>query len=393
MTSSPASAPLNKSTTILMAAAAGLFVSSLYYNQPMLGLLAKDFHTDAAGIGTIPVMTQVGYAAGMLFLAPLGDRFERRGLIVITGIVLSVALALAAIAPGLGTMVAASLAIGLLATVTQQVVPMAAHLAADKQRGQVVGQVMSGLLAGILLARTVSGVVSEFASWRIMFGGAAVLSLGMSLLLGIRLPKVSPTTGMSYPQILRSMATLVRTHKTLRVSGLVQGLLFGCFVAFWANLALFLEQPPLSAGSSIAGLLGIFGVMGVLAAPVIGRRIDNNGPGRIIILGALAVLLSFVLFGVFRTSWLGLIGGIIVMDIGLQIAMISNQYRVYALDATARSRLNTVYMTTMFIGGALGTAVGSYAFARFGWTGICVMGAVGSGLSMVVEFAGTRHPG
>jgi predicted MFS family arabinose efflux permease len=379
-----------------MAVAAGLFVASIYYNQPMLGILAKCFHTGAAGVAPIAVATQIGYALGLVLLASLGDCFERRKLIVINALALALALAWAALAPSLGMLVAASLCIGILATVAQQVVPMAAHLAPENQRGQMVGTVMAGLLSGILLARTVSGIVSEYWSWREMFGLASLATLLMAIILAARLPRSEPTETISYPQVLLSLIRLVRAHATLRRCCLVQGLLFGSFVAFWANLALFLEEPPFSQGSSVAGLLGLLGVAGVLAAPLAGRMADRRGQGQgtVVAFGAAALAASFMLLWVFKTSWDALLVGIVLLDAGLQSAMISNQSRVYALEATARSRLNTIYMTAIFTGGALGATGGAWAFARFGWEGVCAIGTGAGLLALAVEtLSRSRSPG
>lgn len=366
---------LGGATVILMAVAAGLCVASIYYNQPMLGILARSFQVGPAEVSVIPIVTQVGYAVGLLFLSPLGDRYERRALIVWTTAGLTLALFAAAVAPGVGTLAAASLAVGVLATVAQQIVPMAAQLAPDNQKGRVVGLVMAGLLTGILLSRTVSGVVSEFADWRLMFGLAGVSTAALAVLLAIRLPKVQPLTKVSYPALLWSLVALLREHKILRRSGLVQGLLFAGFVSFWANLAFFLEQPPFRMGSSVAGALGVVGIVGVMVAPLAGRLADKGGKGRIILFGAAAVAASFVMFWLGRESMAALVAGVVLMDAGLQAAMISNQAQVFGLDASARSRLNTVYMTTMFTGGAIGTALGAQAYSHFGWAGVCAFGA------------------
>ena len=376
---------LGQGTVRLMAVAAGLFVAGIYYNQPMLGILARDLHVGPGGVAAVPVVTQLGYAAGLLLLAPLGDRFERRRLICLTAMALSLSLVLAALAPGIGVLVAASLGVGVLATVAQQVVPMAAQLAPEHRQGQVVGQVMAGLLAGILLARTVSGVVAQYGSWRAMFGLAGVATCGMAVILARRLPRVAPTTVIPYPQLMWSLFRLLRTHRTLRQAGLVQGLLFGSFVAFWAELALFLEQPPFLAGSTVAGLLGLVGVAGVLAAPLAGRLADRGGQRRVITVGAGTVTAAFVLLGVLRTSWTALVAGIVLLDVGLQMAMIANQSRVYALDVQARSRLNTVYMTVMFLCGAAGAALGAQAFALYGWVGVCAMGAACGAVALALE--------
>jgi len=373
---------LGRGIVPLMAAASGLYVASIYYNQPMLGILAREFGIGPGEVARVAVLTQVGYALGMVFLASLGDCVERRRLIALTSTALALALACAALAPSFAVLSAASLCIGILATVAQQVVPMAAHLAPDNQRGRVVGSVMAGLLAGILLARTISGAVSQYFSWREMFGLAALATLAMGAVLALRLPRAEPAAGLSYPRVLSSMATLLRKHARLRRAGMVQGLLFSAFVAFWANLALYLEQPPFSQGSAVAGLLGVLGVAGVLAAPLAGRLADKGrgGRGKLIAWGAASLAAAFALMGFFQGSWTALVLGIILMDIGLQAAMISNQSRVYGLDASARSRLNTVFMTIMFASGSVGTAIGAWIFARYGWAGVCVMGAV-SGLT------------
>lgn len=377
-------------TVALLATAAGLSVASIYYNQPMLGILAQEFQVDAAAISWIAVFTQVGYALGLVVLSPLGDRFERRGLIGLTFAALALALAMAALAPGLGVLLVASLFVGILATVAQQVVPMAAQLAPEARRGSVVGVVMAGLLAGILLSRTVSGLVSEYGTWRDMYGVAAVASLLMSAVLVLRLPRVEPMTTITYPQILVSLGRLLVRHPMLRQAGLVQGLLFGGFVAFWANLALFLEKPPFSQGSAVAGLLGLVGVAGVVCAPLAGRLADRGSRGRLVAWGAGAVLAGFVVLGLFPSSWTALIAGILLMDIGLQSALVANQARIYGLDASARSRLNTVFMTIMFLGGALGTAASAQAFAVFGWVGVCVMGGGCAAAALAVELLGRQ---
>ena len=374
-----------RGTVALLAVAAGLSVASIYYNQPMLGILAREFHADAAGISWVAVVTQVGYALGLLLLTPLGDRFERRGLIGLSFAALSLSLAAAALSPGLGTLLASSLLVGVLATVAQQVVPMAAQLADEQRRGSVVGAVMAGLLSGVLLSRTVSGLVSEYGSWRGMYGIAAVATCLMGVVLVLRLPRVEPVTAISYPQILVSLVRLLGRHKKLRQAGVVQGLLFGGFVAFWANVALFLEQPPFSQGSATAGLLGLVGAAGVACAPLAGRLADRGPKGRLVAIGAAFVLAGFVVLGMFPASWIALITGVVLMDIGMQSALVANQARIYSLDASARSRLNTVFMTMMFMSGALGSALAAQVFAAVGWLGVCVMGGGCGALALAIE--------
>ena len=378
---------LTQGTIGLMAMAAGLYVANIYYNQPMLGILAREFHERPDAVSYVAVATQVGYALGMVLLASLGDCFERRRLILITSVALSFSLILAAFSPSLHVLVGASLFVGFLATVAQQVVPMAAHLASEHMRGQVVGTVMSGLLAGILLARTVSGVISEYGTWREMFGIAAVFSLVMGIVLSFRLPKSEPMVRISYTETLCSLFKLFRKYSVLRRSALVQALLFAAFTSFWANLAVFLEMPPFSKGSSVAGLLGLLGVAGVMAAPFTGKLADRytKGKGKVIALGSAVVAVSFVIFAAFRTSWAALFIGIVLMDIGMQAALISNQSRIYALDAAARSRMNTVFLTVIFIGGSIGAAVSAHIFEAYGWLGIGLLGAAFGAAAFAVE--------
>ena len=372
--------PLPPSLLFLLAAAAGIMVANIYYNQPVLGLLAHEFGADGAEIGMVPVLTQVGYALGLLLLSPLGDRVERKRLILVTASALTVALTVAALAPSLSVLAAAGLGVGLLATVTQQVVPLAAQLAPEARRGRSVGTVMMGLLLGILLARTVSGFVAELAGWRAAFWGGVALTLVMTLALWARLPRVAPSVRLSYPRLMRSLLDLFLTHPVLRRGALVQALQFAAFSVFWSVLALKLQAPPLHLGSSVAGLFGVIGAAGALMAPLAGRLADRRGPRFLIVGGAAAVGLAFVPMALWPNSLTALVVGVLVMDVGAQAAMVSNQTRIYALDAAARSRLNTVYMTVMFTGGALGSALGAQAWAGWGWGGVCVLGG-GLGLA------------
>lgn len=382
---------LPPSLLLLLAAAAGIMVANIYYNQPMLGLLAREFGVGGADVAVVPVLTQVGYALGLLFLSPLGDRTERKRLILITAGALTAALVATTLAPGLAVMAAASLLVGLLATVTQQVVPLAAQLAPEARRGRAVGTVMMGLLLGILLARTLSGLVAGLAGWRASFAVATILTLAMTVLLAWRLPVVPSTIRLSYPRLLRSLLDLFLAHGVLRRGALVQALLFGAFSAFWSVLALKLEAPPLHLGSSVAGLFGVIGAAGALMAPLAGRMADRRGPGFLVVLGALAVGLAFLPMLLWQDSIAALVVGVLVMDVGAQAAMVSNQTRIYALDAAARSRLNTVYMTLMFAGGAAGSALGAHAWAGWGWTGICVLGAAMGLAAAAVEVWGGRR--
>jgi len=380
--STPASADRSlRGLLLLLATIAGVAVANIYYNQPLLDNLRHSFPDSASWVGVVPAVTQLGYAAGMLLLAPLGDRFDRRALILLQTAGLCVALVVAAAAPALPVLVAASLAIGVLATIAQQAVPFAAELAPPSERGHAVGTVMSGLLLGILLARTAAGLVAQYFGWRAVFAASVVALLALAVVIVLRLPKSKPTSTLPYGKLLLSMWHLVVEHRALREASLTGAAMFAAFSIFWSVLALLLAGPPFHLGPQAAGLFGIVGAAGALAAPLAGKFADRRGPRTIITLSIVLVAISFVIFGVSATSITGLVIGVIVLDVGVQAAQISNQSRIYALKPDARSRVNTVYMVAYFIGGALGSGVGAAVWPVFGWVGVSVAGLLFAGLA------------
>ncbi|HEY5282144.1 MAG TPA: MFS transporter, partial [Polyangia bacterium] len=353
----------------LLACGAGLGVASIYYNQPMLASLAADFSASPTAIGRIPTLTQLGYAAGILSLAPLGDRHDRRRVILFKTILLGLALLMTACVQTLWQLSILSMAVGIAATVAQDYVPAAATLAPAKRRGQIVGSVMTGLLLGILLSRVVSGAVTQWLGWRAMFAGAAGLVALLAVVTARRLPHFAPTTNQPYTTLLASLWTLWRRHPEMRRAALAQGCLSAAFSAFWSTLAVMLHRPPFGFGASVAGAFGLAGAAGALAAPVAGRLADRNGPEAVTRLGALLVVTSFFAFAFAPRSLVLLILGTVVFDLGIQASMIAHQSIVYGLDPTARSRLNALLLGTMFVGMSVGSALGSIALDRFGWRG------------------------
>lgn len=384
VTAVPVAAP-TPALILLLATGAGLSVASLYYSQPMLGVMANDLGVGARAIGLVPTLTQLGYALGILLLAPLGDRHNRRTIILIKAGLLILALAATALSASLPILLIASLTLGLTATLAQDMVPAAASLANDANRGRLVGTVMTGLLLGILLSRVVSGLVADSLGWRAMYGMAAV---GVAL-IGVAawrlLPDFAPASTLSYRALLWSLAELLRRHAALRRAALAQGLLSLGFSAFWSTLAIMLHAAPFHLGSAVAGAFGLAGAAGALAAPLAGHFADRNGPSPVT---RAATLLAAVAFGVMTLAagqapslQLWLIGiGTVGFDLGVQAALIAHQTIIYRLDPAARSRLNAVLFVSVFIGMALGSVLGSALLADFGWRAVTLL-ACGAALA------------
>ncbi|KAB1075269.1 MFS transporter [Methylobacterium planeticum] len=369
---------------------AGGAVANIYYNQPLLGLLVAEFGDRAAL--WVPTACLVGYGLGILGLVPLGDSLPRRSLIMGQLLGLGLALLLAGASPNLPLLALSSLVIGILASAAQQAVPFAAELAPDASRGRIVGQVMTGLLTGILLARTVSGLVGAQFGWRAVFFAAAGVALAMAGIAAATLPRTPRTKPLRYRALMLSILYLARTQPVLRTASLSQALLFAGFNAFWATLALLVEAPPFDLTAAGAGLFGVIGVAGAFVAPLSGRFTDRRGARPVVLGGSLMVFAAFtVLWFAAGGSLAAVVIGVLLIDIGLNGALIANQTRAYALVPGARGRINTVLFTVMFVFGALGAYAGSQAYLLVGWPGVCTVGLVLAGLASLVALR-DRHP-
>ncbi|SDB00063.1 MFS transporter [Sinorhizobium sp. NFACC03] len=379
---------LGRTRIYAMAVASGIAVANIYYNQPLLGLIEAEFPGEAA-VGLLPTATQLGYALGLLLLLPLGDIVRRRRLIVGQFLAIAIAATAAALAPSPFLLIATSVLLGASATVAQQIVPIAAMLSTPDKRGAAIGTVMAGVLTGILLSRTVSGFVGAHAGWREMFWASVPLALAASFLMFRTLPDLRPALRLSYREALASLATLWRREPALRLASMVQAALFASFTAFWTVLALYLATPRFNLGADAAGLFGIVGAIGVFAAPVAGRMADRRDPRSVVWFGAALTLAAWVVLGAWA-SIAGLVVGVIVLDIGIQVALIANQHIIYALEPAARSRINTVFMTSMFLGGAAGSALSFAAWSYGSWPGVSALGLALAALALAAKLLARR---
>ncbi|HTV08483.1 MAG TPA: MFS transporter [Candidatus Aquilonibacter sp.] len=366
-------------------------VASLYYNQPLLSVMGASLGVDARHIGFVAVVTQIGYAAGLLFFVPLGDVAERRTLMLRMYAGVSVALVLAAFAQNLTWLIVASVLIGLMASVTHVALPIAPDLAPHERRGQAIGTVMTGLLLGILLARTFAGWLSRLNGWRTVFLVAAVMNAAFLPFIYRAMPKMRPRESLTYTETMRSLWTLFRCEPLLREAGVMGGLVFASFSCFWTTLA-FLLEAHYRMGPGVAGTFGVVGAAGALTAPLAGRMSDRRGTRYVVTTAGAVLTCSYA--WLWLSEWahtsvamhmLGLVVGVVVLDVGAQMMQVANQTRIFGLGAQARSRLNTIYMTMYFGGGALGSALATLAWARWQWDGVC-------GLALLfIAAAGVRH--
>jgi predicted MFS family arabinose efflux permease len=376
--------------TVAMAVAAGFGVANLYYNQPMLALIAQSFPFSKITL-LVPSATQLGYVLGLVLFLPLGDLVDRRRLIVVQFVILALALIAAAAAPTAMLLLAASFLVGATSSVAQQIVPFAASLANDTNRGAIVGRVMSGVLCGLLLGRTVAGFVATWFGWRATFWFGVPAMLAAGALMAATLPTRPPLETIRYPKALASLADLWEEEPVLRRAALTQGALFGSFSVFWTVLSLRLQEPMFKLGADSAGLFALLGIVGITAAPWSGHIADRRGPTLVVQLGVLITVLAWIPFALW-TSILGMIVGVMVLDFGVQSAMVSNQHKIYALRTEASSRLNTILMSGVFIGGAIGSAFGGTVYKLAGWFPTCLFGAAMASIALCLQMLGKPDP-
>ncbi len=379
-----ASQRLAPSLVALFAIGAGLSAAGLYYNQPILGAMAADLGATPGQIGFVPMLTQLGYAAGLLLFAPLGDRLDRRRVIVAKLAALRRRADARGLASSVALLAAASLAIGLLATTAQDFVPAAAALAPPAARGKTVGSVMTGLLLGILLSRVASGAIGDRFGWRAVFFGAAATIAALAVVSAARLPTFAPSATASYGALLRSIAALARDIAPLRRAALVQAPSASPSAASGRRWRWRSRRRPTTSGAPPRACSGSRAPRGRRRAARRRRRRQAR-PGTVIRVGAVLVIASFVLMALLPGSLAVMIAGTVAFDLGVQACLISHQTIVYGLDPAARSRLNAVLVSAMFLGMSAGAALASQAFVRYGWSGVMTLGAAAATLALVVR--------
>jgi predicted MFS family arabinose efflux permease len=369
----------NARFTVLMAAACGISVANLYYAQPLLQQFAQDFHVTIATIGVVPSAVQVGYAAGLILLGPLGDRHARHRIILWLSALLVPATVSAALAPSVAWLAAAAFAIGVLSSIAQQIIPLVAHLARPEERGRSIGTVMSGLMIGILGGRVIAGAVAQWASWRFVFIVGAVLDAAMFAMLWAILPRQpAPADGehRRYLGLIVSTFSQLGRFPELRSAALTGALFFGSFSVFWVGLTPLLQSAAYGYGPAVVGAFGLLGIAGASAAAISGRWSDRaRGPRRVRGVALLIVLSSWAAAAVGGHALWGLVVGIVVVDAGCQAAHIANQASIHALPGDVRNRVNALYMTCYFGGGALGSLLASHAWSLGGWSAVVFVGA------------------
>lgn len=381
---------LTRTQVLIMAVTAGICVANVYYSQPILLEIALATHLDPEEAGRLPVLSQAGYGIGLFFLTPIGDKMDRKRLILILQCLLIGSLLLLAFAPGKAALYAGSLLIGAFAVVAQVILPMAASLVTEN-RGKVVSIIFTGLLTGILVARVYSGFVAEGLGWRYVYAISAVLVLVSAILMQSDFPSTTERFDGGYGKLLQSTLKQFARFGLLRISACIGALAFGTLSAFWITLSLRLSAAPFNYGAARIGLFGLLAAVSALAAPVFGRMADKSKPGNTLLITTLVILAGIASLLIAPDSIIPVFLAVILLDVGVQATQVTNIALIYSLDATANSRINTVYMTTYFIGGSLGAGLSLIAWSAAGWNGAIGLMLLLSGLAVLLTLVFRRR--
>lgn len=359
---------------LILAIISGLAVANLYYNQPLLNDICRDLKVSEFTANLIPMVTQIGYALGLLFIIPLGDLYSRRRIIVINFSLLSISMLSIALSESIWFVLASSLVTGICSVMPQIFIPIASQFSRPEDKSKNVGILVSGLLTGILGSRVISGIVGEYWGWRTMYYLAAVIMFVCIFIVLRVIPDMSVNYKGTYKNLMHSLFTIFRQRPDIRLSSLRAGLCFGSFLALWACLAFKLSGAPLYAGNNVIGLLGLCGVAGALTASIVGRYVRILGVKRLNYIGCMIIMFSWAIMYIFQDTYLGFITGIMLIDIGMQCIQLSNQTYVLTSVPNAANRVNTIFMTTYFVGGALGTFLAGLFWQEMQWEGVVIVG-------------------
>ena len=360
----------------LMAFAIGVTIASNYYAQPLLHSITHDLNIAVEHAGSIIMAAQFSYAVGLLFITPLGDKFERKHLIIILMVLSTCGLIVSALSKNLWMLIIGTSMTGLFSTVAQVLIPFAATLAKPEQRGKIVGTLMSGMLLGILLGRAFAGAISTIADWHYVYWIATGIMVIVTLLLSISLPTYRNTININYFQLLWSISSLYKQEPILRIRSLLAVISFALFSLLWTPLAFLLSNDPYHYSDFIIGLFGIAGAAGALGSPIVGRLSDKGKGWLATTIGLCLLLLSWLPLSFAQYSIIALILGVVILDFSVQVTHVSNMSAIYQIRPEARSRMNTGYMVCYFIGGMLGSVGSTYLFSHYGWIAIVVSGTI-----------------
>ncbi|WP_025564897.1 MFS transporter [Psychromonas sp. SP041] len=376
MTNTEKNQSLSRFILLLMTTAIAATAANLYYSQPILPLIADEFNLTHSQLGSIPALTQFGYAFALLFISPLGDSIARRKLIGILSCLLVVACSAAVVAPSLTILLIAVFLIGVSANITQQLIPFAASMVSAKNKGATLGTLMMGLTIGILLSRTLSGFIGEHFGWRSVFIMSALLAAIFGVLLRTFLPTNKPHTDLGYFSLIKSTVSLFVKHKSLQTYTLAGAFWFASFNVLWATLAIYVSDAPFNYNAQQAGLFGVIALAGVIGAKSSGKWVNTLGSKKLVLMVLTLAAIGFAITGVFAGNLIALIIGIILIDFAIFSAQVANQVRVFSIDPSAQSRINGIYMLGYYLGGALGSMAGVKAFAMYQWPGVVVVSII-----------------
>ena len=370
-----------RSILLMMSIIAGLTVANCYYNQPLLELIRHDIGITEQSANLITVITQIGYALGLFFLIPLGDMFSRKRLILFNMSIAAVMAIVMAVAQNVWMLWGASLLIGACSVIPQFFIPIAGQFSATKNKSRNMGFVLSGLLTGILTSRVISGYIGEWLGWREMFIIAAFVMLICMGVMLLMMPEMKRNYEGTYRGLMSTMAEIIILHPSVRIYSIRAAFGFGSMMAIWSCLAFHLAQAPFFSGSEMVGTLGACGIAGALAASGIGKLVPRYGIRKLSLYGAVLQIVAWSIANLYGNTYAGLIIAIILVDIGLQCQQLSNQSGCIQEIPEA----NTIFMTTYFIGGSLGTYCAGIAWTQIGWLGVCTVGMVFAIISLCIS--------